>query len=136
MKRKQTSKAKIETYMANIQSGNIRSKSMRILDFIRRNPFCDTDVIRRFLDIPHQTTTSAISNFMDIGVVKIVGKVTIKKNTYSKYMIVTDYIEQTKVAQQRLEEKYQLWLKQGNKNYHLVISDELKAAISNEIKEC
>ena len=136
MKRKQTSKAKIETYMANIQSGNIRNKAMRILDFIRRNPFCDTDVIRRYLDISHQTTTSAISNFMDIGVVKIVGKVTIKKNTYSKYMIVTDYIEQTKVAQQRLEEKYQLWLKQGKKTYHLVISDELKVAISNEIKEC
>jgi len=134
MRTKQTSKAKIETYMANIQSGNIRTKSARILDYIRRKPFCDIDEIRTNLQISHQTTTSVVSNFMDIGIVKIVGKRKIQKNVYSTLQIFTDYKEQSQVAQKRLEEKYQIWLRQGKNMYHLVISTELLLGIENEMK--
>jgi hypothetical protein len=135
MKSRTTSKAKIETYMKNIQSGNIRTKAMRILDYIRRNPFSDTDAIRSNLQISHQTTTGVISNFMDLGIIKIVGTLKIKNNVYSKYVIVTDYQEQTALAQQRLEEKYQIWLKQGKTMYHLVISTELLTGIENELEQ-
>jgi hypothetical protein len=86
------------------------------------------------LQISHQTTTSVVSNFMDIGIVKIVGKRQIQKNVYSTLQIVTDYKEQSQVAQKRLEEKYQIWLRQGKNMYHLVISTELLLGIENEIK--
>ena len=119
------SQAKRETYLANLKNGNINSKTMRILYFIKQRPFVNTDEIRNLLEISHQSATAIISVLLDIGVIKIVGETKINDNSYSKYRFVTDYQEQYNLSEMRIKEKYSIWLQQGISKFRELITTDL-----------
>lgn len=119
------SQAKRETYLANLKNGNINSKTMRILYFIKQRPFVNTDEIRNLLEISHQSATAIISVLLDIGVIKIVGETKINDNSYSKYLFVSDYQEQYNLSEMRIKEKYSIWLQQGISKFRELITTDL-----------
>lgn len=126
--------AKRETYLENLKTGNIKSKTMRILYMIQQRPFTNTDEVRSLLSISHQTATAILSNLLDLGIIKIAGETKINDNTYSRYLFVSEYQEQYNLSKQRKKEKFALWIKQGLNSYadllnarlhfELVIADE------------
>ena len=117
------SDASPQTYIDNLQNGNIKSATMRVLKYIKENPKCDLSIIRTETGISHQTVTGCISNLMDVGLVKFVGKVKIKKSTYSLCEYVTDLSEVYSLINQRKNEKIYHWAKYGLDRFLPYLSD-------------
>jgi hypothetical protein len=114
-------KARIETWLRNIENGNIRSKTERILDCIIRNgqKGISTDEMRSKLGIAHQTLTGVLSGLNDSGVIQVVGmhQNVENENFYSVYQFVSDPFERTKLQNYREREKVLAWLKKGIEDY-------------------
>lgn len=113
-------KAKVQTWLENIQNGNIKSKTTRILNYIiERSEFGDVDIytMRIDLGISHQSLTAIISEFQDYGLVKVIDVVEIEGNYYSLFKYVTNKQERDKLVYERDKEKVLNWLKQGIVKY-------------------
>ena len=67
--------AKVQTWLNNIASGNIRSKTERILECIMKSGAkgISTDEMRTGLGIAHQTLTGVLSILNDEGMIMVIG---------------------------------------------------------------
>ena len=104
---------KLKTWIAAVNSGNLKNKTVRILDFIRKNSGCTLLDFREHLTMPHQTTTAIISNLMDEGIVIMNGEVEYKGRHYSKYHYIFLESEQIINSKHRKFEKFVDWKKRG-----------------------
>lgn len=123
------SKAKLESWIKNLQNGNIKTKSLKILQFIKDNPKCSLETIRNETGFPHQSVTGIISNFMDEGIVKFVGKVENKNGIYSLHEYVTDMAEMYSLKEQRNKEKMYNWAKYGLDRFYSLLTPETQNAL-------
>lgn len=121
-------KAKVQTWLENIQNGNIRSKTTRILNhIIERSEFGDVEIytMRMELGISHQSLTAIISTFQDYGLVKVTDVVEIEGNYYSLFKYVEDKKERDILVHERDREKVLNWLKQGIVKHHEYCSPQV-----------
>lgn len=121
-------KAKVQTWLENIQNGNIRSKTTRILNhIIERSEFGDVEIytMRMELGISHQSLTAIISTFQDHGLVKVTDVVEIEGNYYSLFKYVEDKKERDILVHERDREKVLNWLKQGIVKHHEYCSPQV-----------
>lgn len=123
------SEAKVENWIKNLQNGNLKSKGIQILAFIQDNPKCTLEVIRDRTSLSHQTITSAISNFMDEGIVKFVGKEESKNGIYSLYEYVSDLSEIYALKEQRNKEKMHHWAKYGLDRFYSLLTPATQNAL-------
>jgi len=114
---KTKSDASPQTYINHLQNGNIKSATMKILKYIKDNPKCILSTIRTETGISHQTVTSSISNMMDLGLIKFVGKVENKKSVYSQLEYVSDLLEVYSLIEQRKNEKIYRWANYGMERF-------------------
>ena len=136
MAKKMTSQAKRETYLKNLESGMIETKTMRVLYYIRSfelSSICNTYDMRDQLNMPHQTLTAIISNLLDLGSIRISEEIKKGKNTYSSYRFVPDIQDQIRIANERKKEKFEYWLKQGVNEYSELMSGILFNLISSQL---
>ena len=135
---KKTSEAKRITYMKQIESGNLNTKTLTVLNTIKKygdNFRCDTHSLREELKMPHQSLTAIISNLLDIGIIRISNLVKINGQVYSQYKYVGDFEQQKELEKQRKIEKYGYWLKQGINEYLDLMPAYLKLEIQQEAYE-
>lgn len=105
---------KLKTWIEAINSGNIKNKTVIILNFIRNNSGCTLLDFRAGLpSMPHQTTTAIISNLMDEGIVIMDGEVESHGSHYSKYHFVFNDEQRIQNAKHRKFEKFVDWKKRG-----------------------
>ena len=104
---------KIRQYIANLESGFIKSKNLQVLQAIYRAYGTTIYQLRYDTSISHQTLTSAISNLMDEGIVYIVGRTEIENKHYSKFAVTTDMNHINRNVNNRKQEKILTWLKNG-----------------------
>ena len=123
------SDAKIQSWIKNLQNGNLKSKKIQILAFVKENPRCTLEVIRDRTGISHQTITSAISNFMDEGIIKFVGKEESKNGIYSLCEYVTDLSEIYALKEQRNKEKMFHWAKYGLDRFYSLLTPATQNAL-------
>lgn len=131
-----TSQAKRETYLKNLDSGMINTKTMQVLHFIRGYEYssiCNTYDMRQFLKMPHQTLTAIISNLLDLGAIRISEEVKKGNNSYSSYRFVPDIQDQIRISNQRKKEKFDIWLKQGVNEYSELMSGMMFNLINSQI---
>ncbi|MCP4051479.1 MAG: hypothetical protein GY739_00195, partial [Mesoflavibacter sp.] len=115
------SKASDQTFIKQLEAGNIETNKGKIYDFIKSEPNTNTGIIKnQFSNIEESTVTGRISDLLDIGVIKITGEIF----DYSRYVIVTNKKEQTKLSDKRYNEKTQR-----------LIKSLLKRNINQELKE-
>tara|TARA_R110000764_G_C11015714_1_gene383719 strand:- start:1410 stop:1847 length:438 start_codon:yes stop_codon:yes gene_type:complete len=120
-------KAKVKTWIENVENGNFKSYSERVLNEIKKNTpemngtYIDfikkgisTYQLRDKLNISHQTLTSRLSELNDEGLIKVVGQIVIDEINYSIYAYVRDLNEQTLISTSRRLEKYMQWLKKAD----------------------
>ena len=120
-------KAKVKTWIENVENGNFKSYSERVLNEIKKNKpemngtYIDfikkgisTYQLRDKLNISHQTLTSRLSELNDEGLIKVVGQIVIDEINYSIYAYVRDLNEQTLISTSRRLEKYMQWLKKAD----------------------
>ena len=114
---KTKSDASPQTYINHLQNGNIKSATMKILKYVKDNPKCNLSTIRTETGISHQTVTGSISNMMDLGLIKFVGKVEIKKSVQSQLEYVSDLLELYNLIEQRKNEKIYRWANYGMERF-------------------
>lgn len=126
-------KAKVKTWLANIENGNIHSKTEIILNYIiRETEFGGADIhsMRNELGIAHQTMTAIISILQDHGVVKVVDIIEHMNNHYSVFKYVDDPKERNYLSADREREKVLNWLKQGFVKYDKYFSPAVSDMVS------
>jgi hypothetical protein len=136
-----TSTAKVQTWLKHLKNGNLKSKTVRVLKYIQDHPNTNLYTMRNFFDtadknkITHPTLTSAISNLMDEGMVRLVGNVEVAGNSYSSYYFVDDENDRYWIKKQRRAECFIRWAKQGLKDFPLLADDSLQVALHNAINK-
>ena len=106
-------KAKIKTYMMQLQNGNIRGNQMECLDYIYKNQGATVHEMRTALAMAHQSLTPSISLLLDCGLIREIGQVKIKDSFYSQYEFEPDAGNQDILAKERLDEKFKQWMERG-----------------------
>jgi len=119
-------KAKVKTWLKNVENGKIKTFTEKVLNEIKDNSptegfkfnFSGKGVtvyeLRNTLQMSHQTITSRISELHDEGLIKDVGQKEIDGAFYSVYMFVNDLSYRNRVIALRKHEKYLRWLKNAN----------------------
>ena len=114
-------RAKTRTWIAQLHSGEIKSKKLKVLDYIRKNPTTNikkpkTDIrtMCHKLGMVHQSLTSSLSNLEDCGLVKVIGIIDDDKKHYSIYEFVKNDKEREKLMEARFKRKFQTWVKKAD----------------------
>ena len=102
--------AKISNYLNALESGLINTTSLKILDYTKNNEVTTVYHLRKNLNHPHQTITSALSILMDDGLIYEVGTTTVNMRQYSLLKFTDDpgYIQTNQ--NRRLNIKKLRWL--------------------------
>jgi len=129
-------KPKIKNWLKLIESGELKNKSVRVLNFIIKNPYTDLDQIRTTLQLPHQTCSAVLSTIMDYGLVKGIGERTKNGLHYSQLIFVVSEQERDLLAYKREQEKFMLWVNRGLEDYQKYLSPlliiELQKVLDNK----
>ena len=125
--------AKIQTYMLALQNGSIRGNVMEVLDFVYRNHGASILQMRVELNIAHQSLTPAVSNLLDLGLIREIGTERVNDSVYSKYEFVPDAEEQDALSKAREFNKFKSWIKQGLKEYDHLMTNSLREALKEEV---
>jgi len=138
-------KAKVKTWLRNVENGNIRNFTEKILNEIKCNTInsdrredwleqlkkgISTYELRESLGISHQTLTSVLSNLTDEGLIKSVGETEVNGSFYSIYMFIEDIEYRKRLITLREREKFSQWLKNAKKYEHL-LSVDMKLEINS-----
>jgi hypothetical protein len=125
--------SKVETWIRNLESGNIVNKTMIVLNYIKKHPYTDINEIRTVCDLPHQTVTACLSNIMDEGVVKMVGQRECNNNVYSTLLFIQNHPERMKLRSARAEEKMVKWMRQGLNKHSAYLPEEIKIHLQKQL---
>ena len=122
-------KAKVKTWIRNVENGMIKSTTDRVLFNIyiatkQKTEFTDlfnsvysgsvsTDDLRVLLGLKHQTLTAILSQLQDEGVIKVVGEHERGSSVYSKWAYVNENYEREALAEERRREKFTQWMDRG-----------------------
>lgn len=118
-------KAKVKTWIRNVESGMIKSTTERVLLEIKnigksntdlftyQTTGIDTETLRNHLGMAHQTLTSRLSELQDNGLIKVIGEKHGDESVYSVYAYVSDPEERITLAEVRKKEKFTQWMDRG-----------------------
>jgi len=120
-------KAKVKTWLTNIENGNIKCYAEQILKQIKNHTSLNgvpsfmnkssngisTYELRNITGISHQTLTSALSNLYDEGLIQSTYQIEIEQSYYSIYEFVRDDKKRLEIITQRKKEKFEQWLKKA-----------------------
>lgn len=101
------SKLSNQTFIEQIQNGNLKSKKHIVYSFLKDNGRKTLEQMRRTIPMSHQTLTARLSDLMDEGLVW---------QDDSNQFFVTEESYWHYYAAKREKERYQKWLKVGKKN--------------------
>ena len=127
-------KARVRTWLANVQNGNITNHTEKTLLKVARTGSISTRELREELTISHQTLTSCLTTLNDEGLIKVIGQEKVDSSYYSIYSYVSDLQEREHVAYLRKVEKYIQWLKKAEQ-YKDMMSDTAFHYIRLESKQ-
>jgi len=122
-------KAKLKTYLVNLQNGLIKTKTDMVLQLIVKNPNITIHEIRS-MGIAHQTATGVVSVLMDEGVVYTNGDLKIKNRHYSMLMYEPDEVMRVVRSKMRLMERYRNWLMNIQEFEPIIGRDKIEGVLS------
>jgi DNA-binding HxlR family transcriptional regulator len=99
-------KLSTETFIEQTENGNIKTAKMKVYRFLKVCGECTLDFMRAATGISHQTLTARLSELMDMGIVW--------QNDRNEFY-TTEKHQWPIYSDMRREERYQKWLKAGEK---------------------
>ena len=139
---KKDKSASVETWLDQLNSGNLVHNTAKVLDYITVNSefmrAVTIDDLRNDLKLLHPTATSCITALLDEGLIVCTG--TIKKtygefkndnyktrtSTYSLYTSVNDLNERKRLKEARRLTKFTDWLSRGLEEFSEFLPEETK----------
>jgi len=107
-------KAKVKTWLEQLESGKIKSKTVIILNYIKQKTGDGEWVtlvdMRRDLNISHQSLTAIISTLCDEGLIYESGQVQIEDKHYTEFVFISTPDARKWAMYKRKEEKLRYWL--------------------------
>lgn len=100
------SKLSRETFIEQINNGELKSKRHRVYAYLQKNDIKTLDHLRKSLSMSHPTLTARLSELMDVGMVW--------QNVDNEFYI-TNERDWDYYANLRMEQRYQKWLNVGKK---------------------
>ncbi len=125
------SDASVANWLRLMNTGELKNKTVRVLDYIYANPNTDINQMREALKISHQSLTAVVSNIMDEGLVKFAGERVYGETTYSTLIFVQGSFSQAQEKARRTKEKFTLWLKQGE-HFKDLMSSQMQMCLAME----
>ena len=99
-------KLSTETFIEQTQNGNIKSAKARVYRQLKILGPCTLDFLRVSIGMSHQTLTARLSELMDMGIVW--------QNERNEFYLTQELLW-NHYSGIRREERYQRWLKAGEK---------------------
>jgi hypothetical protein len=136
-------KPKVQTWIRNVENGNIKNKTERVLsavylattktlpgelDLFNSNLYLktiSTYELRNNLEFPHQTLTAILSVLQDEGLIKVVGECSVKNSVFSLWQYVFYNHERAALKEARVYEKYEAWIKRGREDFSELMPTDL-----------
>ena len=136
-------KAKVKTWLRNIENGKIKNYTEQILSEIKNNTKkgfyglfekdgISTYELRNTTGISHQTLTSALSNLYDEGLIQSTNQIQIEDKHYSVYVFNYDNEIRLQTIDIRKKEKFLQWLKKAD-YFNELLNDATLEMIDMEI---
>ena len=124
---------KIQTWLRQIELGNIKSNNAKVLNYLKKQEInSNIHRMRIELNMAHQTLTATISVLMDYGLIKSTGDgIIIKGNTYSELEYVKENWERELLQHMRKKEKYRQWLAKGIDEYAQLLPMDVSIKIQD-----
>jgi Fic family protein len=136
-------KASVQTWIDQVESGNVKHNTAKVLNYIKRNTERNNDLfsqlvgvtiteVKNDLRLLHPTATSCITNLADAGLIKEIGqaKETYTQNdkerttTYTLYTYVYDRNERKELARLRAFNKFTDWLDRGINEFNDYLTED------------
>jgi len=126
------SKASIETYIKQLQTGAVQNNEEKIYRAINENAGITINTLRQTM--AHQTVTATVSSLQDLGVVYVNGIERTEESSFSKLYIESDPEKIRKNRKDRKSEKFRRWLKRGEE-YHEFLDPFVSTSLSIKLDE-
>ena len=122
--RKELNTPKIKALFEQLNSGQLKSDSAKILAFVKKRPGANKLLICGYFNYKSShTVTARLSDLEDLGLIESKGE-----GKYSQYFFIKEENAQRIHAAQRAAEKLEQWVKKG---LSLDIPQELKTELLN-----
>jgi predicted transcriptional regulator len=102
-------KPKLNAYLKQIQSGELKSKKLRVIKELQQSPQT-IEYFRTKVGMSHQSVTATLSHLCDEGMVRMSSSSDAK---FSLFSLVGSEEEQDNLAKQRFIEKRELFIARG-----------------------
>ena len=121
-------KSKIKAWLNQIESGQFKNDGARVLQYIKKNPYCTIREISDRLTIMYPTVSGRVSDAMDAGVVEECGHTETGRFTYLKFQSNPE--KQLQNSKARKEEKIRQWINKGINSF----ADDLPESLKQELE--
>jgi hypothetical protein len=112
---------KIKALMKQIESGEMKTDSAKILDFIINEKFSSRPLICDALSMLTQTATGRLNDLQDYGIIEVVK--TDLEPEYHIYTYQSDPMRQIENAYYRKKAKFIQWQKRGKLEFYEFLNE-------------
>jgi DNA-binding transcriptional ArsR family regulator len=140
-------KAKVRTWVNNVENGYISNRTEYILSEIYKKTVAiktdlfaagsgrvSTDELRESLKIPHQTLTAVLSQLQDEGLIYVAGEKEKGSECYSYWSYTFGNTKRLRLIDERKKEKFNAWIKRGLIEFNEYLSPQTLDELNNSLR--
>jgi len=129
-------KVKVKNWLEQLNNGEIKSKTTRIIYEIHKHTFkgkgfTTIDELRKDLSMAHQTLTAIVSNIQDEGLIATYGEIQNESGGIFQHIRYARHEERENLIQERRREKLSQWIKRGREEFNDLLPYSMMQELNN-----
>ena len=129
-------KVKVKNWLKQLNNGEIKSKTTRIIYEIHKHTFkgkgfTTIDELRKDLSMAHQTLTAIVSNIQDEGLIATYGEIQNESGGIFQQIRYARHEEREDLIQERRREKLSQWIKRGREEFNDLLPYSMIQELNN-----
>lgn len=129
-------KAKVKNWLKQLNNGEIKSKTTRIIYEIHKHTFkgkgfTTIDELRKDLNMAHQTLTAIVSNIQDEGLIATYGEVQNESGGVFQHIRYARPEERDDLIRARRIDKLSQWIKRGKEEFNDLLPYSMIRELNN-----
>ena len=129
-------KVKVKNWLEQLNNGEIKSKTTRIIYEIHKHTFkgkgfTTIDELRKDLSMAHQTLTAIVSNIQDEGLIATYGEIENESGCVFQKIRYAGHEEREYLIRERRREKLSQWIKRGREEFNDLLPYSMIQELNN-----
>jgi len=129
-------KVKVKNWLKQLNNGEIKSKTTRIIYEIHKHTFkgkgfTTIDELRKDLSMAHQTLTAIVSNIQDEGLIATYGEIQNESGGIFQHIRYAGHEEREYLIRERRIEKLSQWIKRGREEFNDLLPYSMIQELNN-----